>query len=455
MTNYPLLKRLSDLRTIQSLAFRGSQLELQWVAEDGRCYELGIPFLEACKLVKYLQDAFRKAGRTRFSRGSRLTSASRSKEETTRLSRVTQFQGISVSGAVTNLQWVSASGEWHELRLPLETAPALLDEIEETLPLDRKPADNITVEFHKRIPINDLADLWRVAYRADRYLKELTNELLNQRVADILANGMRRDDDGKLRPIWRIDENERYKPDRDIDWMRLLTDAHTELMIRGQPPTKIEVQFPRRLEDETWCKRPDLVEKSSKLLGSYARPTMLFKYGKREWNKSILNTGRIRLTPASNYNDAPLNAAIRDDELGLSWADEKNIFRTFQVDDYYVFCVSGVYDYRLYRDFDESDSCLVIRDAEEFNERIREATKLNLEAKVMGVISAPVIYVDQFRTEKPELAREVYFTKHFRYAYQYEFRFVWPPRGNLPLATIELDLGDLSALAEVIVRDHA
>jgi hypothetical protein len=408
MADYHSLKRLSHLRTIQSLAFRGSQLELQWVAKDGRCYELGIPFFEACKLVKYLQDAFRNKGRTRFSRGSRLTKASSSKEETTKLAGVKQFQGISVSGAVTNLQWESASGKWHELRLPLQIALTLLDSIEETLPLDRKPADSITVDFPTGISVNDLAGPWQVAYRADRYLRALTNEHLNQRIADILANGMRRDDDGKLRPIWYTDENERYKPDRDIDWMRLLTDVHTEQMIRGQPRTRIEVQFPQRMEDETWCKRPDLVERSSMLRGSYGRPTMFFKYGMKEWNKSILKTGKIRLTPASNYNDASLNPAIQDDELRFSWTDEENILRTCQVDDYYVFCVSGVYDYRLYRDFGESDSCLVILDVEEFSERIRRATKFNLQAKVIGMISAPVIYADPFRTEKPEFVREVY-----------------------------------------------
>jgi hypothetical protein len=444
------MKSLSNLRTIQSVTFRGSQLELRWVAEDGRWYELEMPFHEACKLVGHLQDAFRKEGRTRGSRGARLTSASNAKKEHMNLAPVKQFQGIAVSRDAS-LQWEIASGELHELRIPLETALPLLNALEETLPLDRRPSDSITVDFRESISVNDLARFWQVAYLADRYLRKVTNEVLNQRIADILANGMRKGDDGKLRPIWYKDKNGNYKPDREIDWMRLLIDAHIEQRIRGQTFTKIEVQFPRRLEDETWCKRPDLVELSYKTQGTYVRPKMLFKYGKKEWNQSILRTGKIRLSPASDFKSHESNLAIQDDELRFSWIDEEGILRKHQVNDYYVFCVSGVYDDRLYRDF-EYDSCLVIRDAEEFTERIRQATE-PLAAKVTGMISAPVIYVDPFRTEKPERAYEVYFTKPFRYAYQYEFRFAWPPRAGHSLAPFYVDIGDIGGIAELIARD--
>ena len=456
MSDSSTINSLSPLHTIQSTTLRGSRLELQWIAEDDQSYEIQMPFVEACRLVGVLQDVLRPGGRNQNDRSKKLASSIRSKVQSTTLAPVDEFKGVYLSGIFAHLQWEVASGDCYELKIPFQMALCFLDTLEETLPLDRKPQENILLKFDKAIAMNDFAGPWRVAYRADRYLKELTAEALDQRVAGILANAMRLDDDRKLRPIWFTDENGFYRPDRDIDWLRLLTDTHTELGLRGRLDRKlfptIETSFPRRLDDETWCRRPDLVQQSSELRGRYIRPKMFFKFGEKKWNERIMG-GRIRLRPASDFkNDGSKNPAIRDDELRFSCSDEGNILREYRCDDYYVFCVSGVYDYRLYRDF-KSDSCLVIRDAEEFGERIRKATLLNLPTKVFGVVNAPVVYVDPFRIEKPEQAYEIWLTKHFQYAYQHEFRFVWPPRVNLSLAPFELNIGDLSDITELIARD--
>jgi hypothetical protein len=446
---------LSSLRAIESLELGGSQLDFRWKGKDKQLYKLGIPLFEACKLVGFLQDALCAEGRDRRRRANRLIGSVSTSELSTTLPPVEEFKGIFLSDFV-HLQWEVVSGACYELKMPFQMAMPFLDALEETLPLDRRPSENIAVHFEKAIPLTNFTVLWRAAYRADRYLKEVTLDSLNQRAADISANTMRMDDDRKLRPILFIDNNGLYKPDRDIDWLRLLTDVHTELRIRGQldrmPSAPIETHFPRRLEDESWCRRPDLIDKSLELRGKYVRPKMLFKFGERKWNEKILETGKIRLTPASKYNRCSLNPAVRDDELKFSYF-EGNSLREYQVDDYYLFCVSGIYDCRFYGDFGDYDTCLVIRDAEEFCERIRKATELNLRAKVLGVRNAPVIYFDPFRIGKPERAHEIWFAKHFRYAYQHEFRFVWPPRGGLPSAPFELDIGDVSDLTELITRD--
>jgi hypothetical protein len=454
-----LMISLSPLRTIQSLGFHGSQLKLRWVAEDEQLYELEIPLLEACKLVGFLQDALRPEGRTRNDRSETLTRSATLKGQSTPLAPVHEFKGISFSEIVA-LQWEVDSEECYELRLPLQVALPFLDALEETLPLDRKPSENITLDFVKAVSINDLAVLWQVAYRADRYLKQLQDKDLYERVADIAANTMRMDDDRKLRPILFKDEDGNYKPDRDFDWLRLLTDTRTELRIRGQDFDQktqpiARIVFAQRLDDETWCKRPDLVHHSLGARGSYVRPKKIFKFGEKQWIEWILEKGKIRVSPASEFKNSKFNPAVRDDEVRFSYFERGSLVGEFQVDDYYVFCASEVYDYRFYRDFADYDSCLVIHNAEEFCERIRRATELNLRAAVFGVVSAPVIYFDPFRVEKPESAQEIWFSKHFRHSYQHEFRFVWPPRSRLPLVPFDLDIGDIRDIAELIARDSS
>jgi hypothetical protein len=452
-----MMNYLSPLRAIQSLRLRESQLELRWVAEDKQLYELEVPLLEACRLVGFLQDFICPEGRARSNRSHGLIGSVALKGQSKTLAPVQQFKGVSSSDFVA-LQWEVDSEEGFELKLPRPMALPLLDALEETLPLDRKALENIELHFEKAVSLNNFPVLWKAAYRADRYLEKLPLDSLNQRVADLIANRMRMDDDRKLRPIWFADKNGFYKPDRDIDWLRLLTDAYTELGVRGRldrnPSPRIETLFAKRLEDESWCVRPDLVRQSAELRGSYARPKVLFKFGRKKWNQQIL-TGKIRMRPASEFKeDASENPAIRDDELRLSCSDEANILREYRCDDYFVFCVSGVYDYRLYRDF-KSDSCLVIKDADEFGRRIRKSAELDLGAKVIGEMNAPVIYVDPFRTNRPELAYEIYFSKHFRYSYQHEFRYVWPPRTELPPTPVVLDIGDSRDIAELIARDSS
>lgn len=147
------------------------------------------------------------------------------------------------------------------------------------------------------------------------------------------------DDDRKLRPILFKDEDGNYKPDRDFDWLRLLTDTRTELKIRGQDFDQktqpiARIVFAQRLDDETWCKRPDLVHHSLGTRGSYVRPKKIFKFGEKQWIKWILDTGKIWVSPASEFNNSKFNPAVRDDELKFSYFEHGSIAGEFQVDDY-------------------------------------------------------------------------------------------------------------------------
>jgi hypothetical protein len=62
----------------------------------------------------------------------------------------------------------------------------------------------------------------------------------------------------------------------------------------------------------------------------------------------------------------------------------------------------------------------------------------------------PVIYIDPFLLAPPGTAAEVYFCKHFRFAYQTGFRFVLKAADNHRLDPFFLDVGSLEDIAEIV-----
>jgi hypothetical protein len=109
--------------------------------------------------------------------------------------------------------------------------------------------------------------------------------------------------------------------------------------------------------------------------------TYFVKYGEAKHLRPALKTGRLQVRPASSYRDS-LNPAIRDNELQIEFQvvpselkmnvfDGKtgrlkgslgppidNTITMQQKTDYYVYCVSELYDPSLFVHFKEYDACL-------------------------------------------------------------------------------------------------
>ena len=123
-----------------------------------------------------------------------------------------------------------------------------------------------------------------------------------------------------------------------------------------------------------------------------------------------------------------------------------NVKSTLRADsDYYIACFSSSYEYRLYDDFD-ADGCLIIKDVPRFT--------TNLKSRVEEVLPGwklrfnGVDYRDPYH---PSPKINIFFCKHFRYAYQKEFRFVWdPPTDRQSLKPIHLELGPLTEYCELL-----
>lgn len=312
--------------------------------------------------------------------------------------------------------------------------------------------------FAHPMPINSLAEHWIRDYRANRYLKDLSAQELQERTADIVSNMLSLGDDGKYRPRFRIRPDRIYAPIRNLDFLRMATETWEEERLRGYPDVRspldpAQLQIAKRLADESWCRRSHWVTASRLSVETYERPRMLFRFSKAAWNIEFISHGRTRLSPASLYNDAGASNAVRDDELRLHWYDKNLILQTVEVDDYYALCLSSEYDYRLFLDF-QADSCVAIKDPEQFSIRLRNAiARHNNEhpaCRISRLYECPVIYADPFSLDPPETVAEVHFCKHFRFAYQTEFRYVLTAADKHSLQPFFLDLGSLEDIAEIV-----
>jgi hypothetical protein len=108
---------------------------------------------------------------------------------------------------------------------------------------------------------------------------------------------------------------------------------------------------------------------------------------------------------------------------------------------------------RLFLDFSGVTSCLIIRDPDEYLQRVMRGIDQHFAfEREWEAATAPLMYCDDVdpTLSTPNLPI-VPFTKHFRFAYQCEWRVVFAPAVELakPPSHITLELGDLSDICSV------
>lgn len=303
-------------------------------------------------------------------------------------------------------------------------------------------------------------EMWRHTYRQRRYLEHTTSKELRQRLGELMDKMYEFTADGKLAV---------KNPSEEGEWIEYFTHLLEEFALRGEeiaPDMLGDGHFdPRRYVS---LKRAIVVWKGNELpLGSY-----LLKFSKLKYLRPFLNVGNLRILPASFYQDPSLNFSIRDSELKFTqelygakvhfpsnrdysipkeqWIEMPiigNVKATVESPrDYYISCFSSSYEYRLYDDF-EADACLVIKDIVRF----AKSLKVRMEEFLPGwkFSCGGVNYQDPYHSV-PKL--NIFFCKHFRYANQREFRFVWePPTKAESLKPVFLELGPLKDYCELLV----
>jgi len=282
---------------------------------------------------------------------------------------------------------------------------------------------------------------WEMQYRADRYLRHLTDEELGERLGVVTNNLMNLTHDQKITPIPMDQEGE------SVSAMYAHVMEEFRLRRSGIADHQIQ-QF--RYPDYDWpgiTKAYDAFNALNITPGEY-----LIKYSKQAFIQAAFERGEIRISPASRYNDPSLNYSIMDDELSLSLrppdtatGDWPKVVTTGT--DYYVYCLANEFSLRLFGDF-EADACLVITRPYVFFDRLSEAVMRKLF--LWQGYAKPVQYIDPVRPQKAKM--DLYCSKNFRFAYQREYRMIWKPispRSALPY--IHVEIGSLEDCCKVIL----
>ena len=297
----------------------------------------------------------------------------------------------------------------------------------------------------------------RLDYRRDRFMRHLTDEQLERRLVDLVANMT------GLTPMGLV--SMRPPSDELAYWLARFSEVTEEIALRYGPFPNGFTQgrigfrgFPGSLD-------PRNLGRPTRFLMSRSQDDpVVVKYGEARFLRPALERGQLRVSPASTYADPSLNAAIQADEHGAEIEFAANVLPTPEIpgielptrvwlkttrrvaSNYYVYCTSSVFDLRLLFDFG-ADCCIVVHDPQEFSRRLLGA----MEERLPGwtARTGEVEYFDPLQVTPQQVRLPM--AKHFRYAYQREHRFVWlPPDRRDALEPIYVELGPLSDIAELV-----
>ncbi len=236
-------------------------------------------------------------------------------------------------------------------------------------------------------------DEWVREYGANRYCRFETRQDLHQRWQDILVNTH------VLRPSGKMGLT-----DQEF-WYRLGQHVIVEMLLRGEPPNETN-QDPRVAVAQPFFDG-ELCRKAAAVVSARGTDNdVIVKYGKYEHMRDLYENGLVRMNVASDYDKSVYNPAIRDDERAIvfkgGYRPAENGARFYNRDtapekignlvdeamarfstiyecpglaedeyaelkinmrtNYWMFCMAGVLDQRLFADF-AADACVIIRKA--------------------------------------------------------------------------------------------
>ena len=187
-------------------------------------------------------------------------------------------------------------------------------------------------------------------------------------------------------------------------------------------------------------------------------PTKLYRYGERIWLERASALGEFLLKPASSFKNA--DATRRDDELVRVRMREPNDIKIVRVQtgqevkplgpikfemksatDYLVLCFSKTWNTQLFEKFEGADTCLVIHNVPEFQERIH-----NCVAKALPDWEGCDIAVDYAQSHPLGLC----FSKAAGYSDENEWRFAWRPQVAIAkVVRTPVMIGSIADIAEL------
>lgn len=272
-------------------------------------------------------------------------------------------------------------------------------------------------------------ELWRMQYNDERYMIPLDQEELDVRFADFISNVSTLSDEGLI--------------SIQKEWMEPWTHMLEEYALRG-----IGLPDAQSIKDAIVFPRASNLELANRIRKQFPKgfpeSFKLFKYGQKKYLRPMFDTGLIRLSPASKYNDPSLNTSIRDDELNFTKILPSGRITYTSEYDYYCFCSSWIHNNRLVADF-SADCVIVIKDPHEFFRRMLTA----FQGEPGKVVFNKVNYIDPLLPGDGQLD-SIAFVKHFRFSYQFEHRLViWLENATHNLDYEFISMDSLEDIAEI------
>jgi hypothetical protein len=204
----------------------------------------------------------------------------------------------------------------------------------------------------------------------------------------------------------------------------------------------------------------------------------LFKFGEQHFLRMALRSGEVRIRAASSLDGDHLTMAQRDGEEGQRWmfpsphgkpiilsrdagtildtskAGKRRIALSMGGDrDFFVWSCSTEYEPRMYLDFG-ADACLVCYDLPELGRRLN-AGMAKAMPTLPGMVGSEVLYCDPLVPDewfeeafRKKLPLET--SKHFKYAYQWEYRFVWPTKVKRLPTHLDIEIQPLHDICDLI-----
>ena len=317
-------------------------------------------------------------------------------------------------------------------------------------------------------------EAWRMQYRSDRYMRDLSDPELFERGGQLMTPLLEHSADGRIGLVSGGD---------DFTNLERWTHFLEELSVRGldyRDPAIIQALHGPKPQS------PKVMRALAVLSRNPCREDpILVKFGERRYMKSLLLEGRGRISLARTYKDPTLGKARSDDESQISTyvhpADAHRIMaleespgggtRGLDVDvpylgsvriqlaavtDFYVYCLTQSCDPRMFDDFSTPDSnvdtCVVVTRPDVFRARIRRGIQAQLPGWTL--LESEIHYFDPFFSRFHELTP--HFSKSLQFQYQKEYRLLWlPPETASPTQTafpehVYFDLGPLTDCARLI-----
>lgn len=302
--------------------------------------------------------------------------------------------------------------------------------------------------------------MWRREYYHYPYLILETDAQIVERFSDLMANIIDISKDCKIVPTPGMQNDARF--------MRLFTEIIEETNWRGALTRDVIGDANNPIREYF----KDGTPLGCRMFGDrdHIPGKWIVKYSKEKYVKDMLEYGRFRISPASEYSKGSYIKAIKDLETarpyklkalsdllkgndtvkaqGMTMKIQNGFIPLeFMVDDYFLFSSCKEIDRRMPTDF-EADAALVVKNRAEFVRRLKGA--MLQQFPTWQFLEGEVYYYDPYN-DIPR-SRNQEFWKHFSYSYQKEHRCVLRPRQQHfgELAPFFVEVGPLGDIAEAI-----